>query len=95
MADVPGARSASPLPFPALPRPLLVRPTGAWLKRDLPPRPRIPAASSTSALERLSGELEAGLGLPVKVSGSLRRGRVTISFGSKEELQRVYGKLTS
>ena len=78
-----------------LSRRLSVRQTEAWVKRYVPPRPRIPAASSRPALDRLSAELGAALGLPVKVSGSQRRGRVTITFGSKEELQRVYGKLTS
>lgn len=78
-----------------LSRRLSVRQTEAWVKRYVPPRPRIPAASSRPALDRLSAELGAALGLPVKVSGSQRRGRVTISFHSKEELQRVYGKLTS
>jgi ParB family chromosome partitioning protein len=78
-----------------LSRRLSVRQTEAWVKRYIPPRPRIPAASSRSALERLAAELEAALGLAVRISGSQRRGKVTLSFGSKEELQRLYGKLTS
>lgn len=76
-------------------RRLSVRQTEAWVKHYLPPRPRIPADSSRPALARLAAELEAALGLPVKVTGSPRRGKVTVSYRSKEELQGVYGKLTS
>jgi ParB family chromosome partitioning protein len=78
-----------------LSRRLSVRQVEAWVKRYMPPRPRIPAASSKPALEKLGGELSAALGIEVKVSGSLRRGRVSLSYTSKEELQRIYGKLTS
>lgn len=76
-------------------RRLSVRQTEAWVKRYVPPRPRIPAVSAKSSLERLAGEIEAALGLEVKMTGSLRRGRVSLSYRSKEELQRLYDKLTS
>ena len=76
-------------------RRLSVRQTEAWVKRYLPPRPRIPAASSRPALDRLQAEIGTALEMAVKVSGSLRRGRVVISYGSKEELQSLYAKLTS
>jgi len=78
-----------------LSRRLSVRQTEAWVKRYVPPRPRIPAASARSALQKLAAELESALGLEVKVTGSLRRGRITLSYKSKEELQGLYGKLTS
>ena len=78
-----------------LSRRLSVRQTEAWVKRYVPPRPRIPGSSSRSALERLAAELQAALGLEVKVTGSLRRGRIAVSYNSKEELQGVYDKLTS
>jgi ParB family chromosome partitioning protein len=78
-----------------LSRRLSVRQTEAWVKRYVPPRPRIPASSSRSALEKVAAELEAALGLEVKVTGSLRRGRIAVSYNSKEELQGVYDKLTS
>ena len=78
-----------------LSRRLSVRQTEAWVKRFVPPRPRIPASSSRPALERLATELEVALGMPVRITGSPRRGRLTLGFGSKEELQRLYGKLTS
>jgi ParB family transcriptional regulator, chromosome partitioning protein len=77
-----------------LSRRLSVRQTEAWVKRYVPPRPRIPAASSRPALERLATDLQAALGLEVKATGSLRRGRVSISYSSKEELQGLYDKLT-
>jgi ParB family transcriptional regulator, chromosome partitioning protein len=76
-------------------RRLSVRQAEAWVKRYLPPRPRIPADSSRPALAKLGAELEAALGLPVKVTGSQRRGKVTLTYRSKEDLQRIYGKLTS
>jgi ParB family transcriptional regulator, chromosome partitioning protein len=76
-------------------RRLSVRQTEAWVKRYVPPRPRIPAVSSRPALAKLEAELGAALGMAVKVTGSQRRGRISISYRSKEELQGLYGKLTS
>jgi ParB family transcriptional regulator, chromosome partitioning protein len=78
-----------------LSRRLSVRQTEAWVKRYVPPRPRIPAASSRSALQNLAADLEAALGVEVKITGSLRRGRLVLSYNSKEELQRLHDKLTS
>jgi ParB family transcriptional regulator, chromosome partitioning protein len=77
-----------------LSRRLSVRQTEAWVKRYVPPRPRLQAASSRSALEKLANELQSALGLEVKLTGSLRRGRVALSYESKEELQGLYDKLT-
>jgi ParB family transcriptional regulator, chromosome partitioning protein len=76
-------------------RRLSVRQTEAYVKRYVPPRPRIPAASSRTALQKLAADLQSALGLEVKVTGSLRRGRIALSYNSKEELQGVYDKLTS
>ena len=78
-----------------LSRRLSVRQTEAWVKRFVPLRPRIPAASSHSALEKLASDLQVALGVDVKLTGSLRRGRLVLGFNSKEELQRLYDKLTS
>jgi ParB family chromosome partitioning protein len=78
-----------------LSRRLSVRQTEAWVKRYIPPRPRLPAASSRSALEKLATGLQSTLGLEVKITGSLRRGRVVLNYKSKEELQGLYDKLTS
>ncbi|HVD01083.1 MAG TPA: ParB/RepB/Spo0J family partition protein [Candidatus Dormibacteraeota bacterium] len=76
-------------------RRLSVRQTEAWVKRYLPPRPRLITDSSRTALARLAAELEAAIGLSVKLTGSPRRGKVAIAYGSQEDLQRLYGKLTS
>jgi len=76
-------------------RRLSVRQTEAWVKRYLPPRPRLITDSSRPALARLAAELEAAIGLSVKLTGSPRRGKVAIAYGSQEDLQRLYGKLTS
>jgi ParB family chromosome partitioning protein len=78
-----------------LSRRLSVRQTEAWVKRYVPPRPRIPVASSRPALQKLAADLQEALGLEVRVTGSLRRGRVALTYNSKEELQRLYDKLTS
>ena len=78
-----------------LSRRLSVRQTEAWVRRYVPPRPRIPAVSSRSTLEKLAGELTAALGREVRITGSLRRGRVSLAYNSKEELQGLYDKLTS
>jgi len=78
-----------------LSRRLSVRQTEAWVRRYVPPRPRLPAASSRSALQKLAADLQAALGVEVKVTGSLRRGRIALSYNSKEELQRLHDKLTS
>jgi ParB family transcriptional regulator, chromosome partitioning protein len=78
-----------------LSRRLSVRQAEAWVKRYVPPGPRIPAASAKPALEKLALDLAAALGIEVKISGNLRRGKVSLGYSSKEELQRIYGKLTS
>jgi len=76
-------------------RRLSVRQTEAWVKRYLPPRPRLPATSSRPGLDKLEAELGAALGMAVRIAGSQRRGRLSISYRSKEDLQGLYGKLTS
>jgi ParB family chromosome partitioning protein len=77
-----------------LSRRLSVRQTEAWVKRYVPPRPRIPSASSRNSLDRLAAELQAALEVEVRVTGSLRRGRLVLSYNSKEQLQGLYDKLT-
>jgi len=78
-----------------LSRRLSVRQTEAWVKRYVPPRPRLPTASSRSTLERLAEELKAALGVEARISGSLRRGRIALSYSSKEQLQGLIDRLTS
>jgi ParB family chromosome partitioning protein len=77
-----------------LSRRLSVRQTEAWVKRYVPPRPRIPSASSRNSLDRLAAELQAALEVEVRVTGSLRRGRLVLSYNSKEQLQGLCDKLT-
>jgi ParB family chromosome partitioning protein len=78
-----------------LSRRLSVRQTESWVKRYVPPRPRIPSASSRSSLDRLAAEIQEALGAEVRITGSLRRGRIALSYNSKEQLQGLYDKLTS
>jgi len=78
-----------------LSRRLSVRQTEAWVKRYIPPRPRIPSPSSRSSLERLAAEIQAAIGVEVRITGSLRRGRVVLAYNSKEQLQSLSDKLTS
>jgi ParB family chromosome partitioning protein len=76
-----------------LSRRLSVRQAEAWAKRFVPAKPRVPSAPARSGLERLAAEIGAALGLPVKLSGSGRRGRLVVSFQSKEELQKLTERL--
>ena len=75
-------------------RRLSVRQTEAWVKRYLPPRPRLPRATSRPELDTLEAELGGALGMAVRLTGGVRRGRLTITYRSKEDLQSLYGKLT-
>jgi ParB family chromosome partitioning protein len=77
-----------------LSRRLSVRQTESWVKRYVPPRPRIPSASSRSSLDRLATEIQAALGVEVRITGSLRRGRIALSYNSKDQLTGLYDKLT-
>jgi ParB family chromosome partitioning protein len=77
-----------------LSRRLSVRQTESWVKRYVPPRPRIPSPSSRGSLDRLATEIQAALGVEVRITGSLRRGRIALSYNSKEQLTGLYDKLT-
>jgi len=70
-----------------------VRQLEAWVKTYSPRRAKAAAPVGPTALDRLGRELEASLGLPVKLTGNLRRGRLVIGYRSREELQKVYQKL--
>ncbi|TMC13377.1 MAG: hypothetical protein E6J29_06745 [Chloroflexi bacterium] len=78
-----------------LSRRLSVRQTEAWVKRYVPPRPRLPSTSSRGTLERLAEELQAALGVEARISGSLRRGRIALSYNSRDQLQGLIDRLTS
>jgi ParB family transcriptional regulator, chromosome partitioning protein len=72
-------------------RRLSVRQTENWV-RAYKPRRR-PRADAWSELGAAAAETEAKLGLPVKITGSMNRGKVELRYSSREELQRVCAKL--
>lgn len=57
------------------------------------PAARRPAAAPEEEQLAMQEALARALGLPVRISGSLRKGRVSISFGSPEELTALAGRL--
>lgn len=96
-------RALAGLPTPAdqerglkvvLARRLSVRQTEAWVKSYVPSRPPSAALPRRGALGRLADELGAALGTEVRLSGSLGRGKLTISYSSKEALQAIATKLS-
>jgi hypothetical protein len=52
-------------------------------------------SSAPSELRRLAAAAESQLGVPVKITGSLKRGTVELRYSSQEELERVCAKLVS
>jgi ParB family chromosome partitioning protein len=72
-------------------RRLSVRQTENWV-RTYKPRRRPRGAASTD-LGALASEVEAKLGLPTKISGTMNHGKVELRYSSREELQRVCAKL--
>ena len=74
-------------------RRLSVRQTENWVRTY---RPRRKSRSDSSAeLGGIATELEARLGLPVKITGTMNRGRFELKYSSREELERVCAKLVS
>jgi len=72
-------------------RRLSVRQTESWV-RTYKPRRR-PRTEASVELRALAADVEAGLGVPTKISGSMNRGKVEIRYSSREELERVCAKL--
>ncbi len=72
---------------------LSVRQTENWV-RTYKPR-RVPRSGAPSELRRLAAAAESQLGVPVKITGSLKRGTVELRYSSQEELERVCAKLVS
>jgi ParB family transcriptional regulator, chromosome partitioning protein len=72
-------------------RRLSVRQTENWVRTYRPRRP--PRTEGSAELRGLAAELEAKLGLPAKITGTLNRGKVELRYSSREELQRVCAKL--
>lgn len=74
-------------------RRLSVRQTENWV-RTYKPR-RKPRSDGSAELRSLAGDIESRLGLPAKITGSMNRGKVELTYSSREELERVCGKLVS
>ncbi len=72
---------------------LSVRQTENWV-RTYRPRRRRPT-DSASDLRAIAADIESSLGLPVKLTGNLNRGKLELRYSSREELERVCAKLVS
>jgi ParB family chromosome partitioning protein len=72
-------------------RRLSVRQTENWV-RTYRPR-RVGARGESAELQALGAEIEANLGLPVRFTGTGKRGKLEIRYSSQEELERVCAKL--
>jgi ParB family transcriptional regulator, chromosome partitioning protein len=74
-------------------RHLSVRQTENWVRTYRPRRKQ--RVDSTAELRAIAGDIETKLGLPIKFTGSLNRGKVELRYSSREELERVCAKLVS
>ena len=72
---------------------LSVRQTENWVRTYKPQR--VPRSIAPSELRRLAAAAESQLGVPVKITGSLKRGTIELRYSSQEELERVCAKLVS
>jgi len=72
---------------------LSVRQTENWV-RTYRPR-RLARGDAPAELRRIAAEAESRLSVPVKISGSLKRGKIELRYSSQEELERVCAKLVS
>ena len=72
---------------------LSVRQTENWVRTYRPRRRR--HADSASELHAIAADIESSLGLPVKLTGNLNRGKLELRYSSREELERVCAKLVS
>ena len=72
---------------------LSVRQTENWVRTYKPQR--LSRSSAPSELGRLAAAAESQLGVPVKITGSLKRGTIELRYSSQEELERVCAKLVS
>ena len=74
-------------------RHLSVRQTENWVRTYSPRRKQ--RIDSTAELRALGAGIEAKLGLPMKLTGSLNRGKIELRYSSRSELERVCAKLLS
>jgi ParB family chromosome partitioning protein len=74
-------------------RHLSVRQTENWVRTYRPRRKH--RVDSTAELRAIAADIESKLGLPIKLTGSLNRGKIELRYSSREELERVCAKLVS
>ncbi|MHB8613392.1 MAG: ParB/RepB/Spo0J family partition protein [Candidatus Dormibacteraceae bacterium] len=74
-------------------RHLSVRQAENWVRTYRPRRKQ--RLDSTAELRAIGADIEAKVGLPVKLTGSFNRGRIELRYSSREELERVCAKLLS
>jgi ParB family chromosome partitioning protein len=72
---------------------LSVRQTENWV-RTYKPR-RVPRGNAPEELRHIAADVESRLALPVKITGTINRGKVELRYSSREELERVCAKLVS
>ena len=70
---------------------LSVRQTENWVRTYRPHRRR--RDETAAELRAIAADVESSLGLPIKIAGSLNRGRIELHYSSREELERVCAKL--
>ena len=74
-------------------RHLSVRQTENWVRTYRPRKKQ--RVDSTAELRAIAADIESKLGLPIKLTGSLNRGKIDLRYSSREELERVCAKLLS
>jgi ParB family chromosome partitioning protein len=74
-------------------RHLSVRQTENWVRTYRPRRRG--HVDSTLELRATAADVESSLGLPVKLTGNLNRGKLEVRYSSREELERVCAKLVT
>jgi len=74
-------------------RHLSVRQTENWVRTYRPRKKQ--RVDSTAELRAMAAGIESRLGLPMKLTGSLNRGKIELRYSSREELERVCAKLLS
>jgi ParB family transcriptional regulator, chromosome partitioning protein len=74
-------------------RRLSVRQTENWVRTYRPSRKQ--RTDSTAELRAVAADIESKLGLPIKLTGTLNRGKIELRYSSHEELERVCAKLVS
>jgi ParB family transcriptional regulator, chromosome partitioning protein len=74
-------------------RHLSVRQAENWVRTYRPRRKQ--RVDSTAELRAIGAGIESRIGLPMKLTGSLNRGKIELRYSSREELERVCAKLLS